>query len=374
MVTREARIDIIRGFSILVILINHLSQVVEFGGIRRWEIPTPTQYGYSTAAELFVMMSGYMVGLVYMARPHPVRAIWRRAATLWRYNAVLLALILPLGLLMSPDVRAFWRLGGFFAAPVAATFRFLTVQDAPRLLDILQLYMKLMLVAPVAMLLHRRYPGSVVPASVGLYLLAQVLTFRHVSGSPTANADGWLDLMSWQMLFFVPMELGVRRAHERLFRWLEGNRGAFMMLAALFIACAIAKLCEGTGLWSRPDWLTGRYGLHMLRVGHAVLVLMLYASALTLAARFLERWPLNAIGAVGRHSLKCFAAGVIATYVLGTLWEHVGGGYAAYYLLAASGVALTFVVAARLESRRRRIRGRSAGNVGFSVPRLDPAL
>jgi hypothetical protein len=374
MVAREARIDIIRGFSILVILINHLSQVVEFGGIHRWEIPTPTQFGYSTAAELFVMMSGYMVGLVYMARPHPVRAIWNRAATLWRYNAVLLAAIVPIALFMSADVRAFWRLDGFFAAPFAATFRFLTLQDAPRLLDILQLYMKLMLVAPLAILLHRRRPGALIPLSVGLYVLAQILTIRHVSGSPTANADGWLDLLSWQMLFFVPMALGVRRVHERLFRWLDGNRRVFAILAALFIACAIAKACEEAGLWTRPDWLTGRYGLHILRLSHAVLMLMLYASALALAGRFVARWPLSAVGAIGRHSLKCFAAGVIATYALGTAWERVGGGYAAYYLLAALGVALTFAVARRLESQRHARRTQFAGNVGFSVPRLGQAL
>jgi len=40
-------------------------------------IPTPTRFGYSTAAGLFVMMSGDMVGLVYPGRP--VLTVLRRA-------------------------------------------------------------------------------------------------------------------------------------------------------------------------------------------------------------------------------------------------------------------------------------------------------
>lgn len=370
MIAREPRIDIVRGFSILVILLNHLTQVVQFGGLTGWAIPTPTQFGYSSAAELFVMMSGYMVGLVYMRRPGPMRAVWRRAATLWTYNAALLAIVSPLAVIMSPDIQAFWRLDGFATAPVAAIFRFLTLQDAPRLLDILQLYMKLMLAAPIAIWLHGRHPRLLIPASIGLYLIAQIAAIRHVSASPAANTDGLLDLLSWQMLFFVPMALGVRRMHERLFRWLDGNRAAFGLFVGLFLACALAMHCETIGIGRRPDWLTGRYGLHLLRVAHAVLVLLLYASALTLAGRFVQRWPLGAIGAIGRHSLTCFAAGVVATYGLGTLWSHVGGGYIAYCLLAALGVALTFAVAGGLEARkhgRRRQSERSSLPEGLSL-------
>jgi hypothetical protein len=374
MVAREARIDIIRGFSILVILINHLTQVVEFGGLSAWTIPTPTQFGYSTAAELFVMMSGYMVGLVYMARPGPVQAIWRRAGTLWTYNAVLLATVLPLALFMPPDVRAFWRLDTFVAAPVAATFRFLTLQDAPRLLDILQLYIRMMLIAPAAMWLCRRWPAALIPISVAIYLVAQVLTIRHLAGSPDATPDGILDLLSWQVLFFVPMALGVRRVHERLFRWLAGNGAALAVFVALFLACAFIQHAQTDGKLAEPLWFTARYGLHLLRLSHAILVLFLYASALTLAGGLVQRWPFSAIGAVGRHSLNCFVAGVVATYALGTLWERIGGGHAAYYLLTVLGVALTFAVAGQLEARRRIRRYQSSGNVGYPVRRLGQAL
>lgn len=346
---REPRIDIVRGFAILTILINHLTQVVEDAGLSGWMIATPTRYGYSTAAELFVAMSGYMVGLVYLARPAPIRAILRRAATLWLYDAILLAFVLPLIWVMTPRELAFWRLDVFVARPVRETAGFLLLGYAPRLLDILQLYVKLMLVAPVAIWLHRAAPRAVIPLSVGMFLVAQALTVAELAGDPGAGRGMWLDLASWQMMFFVPMALGARRIHEALFAWLDGNRVALALLAAGYLVGAAAKVAAVP----EPLWFTGPYGLTILRVAHSLLVLLLYASALTMARRWLDRQPLRAIGAVGRHSLDCFAGGVLVTYALGTIWERIGG-HAAYYVCAAIGIALTLGLAALLERRRAR--------------------
>lgn len=345
---REPRIDIVRGFAILTILINHLTQVVEDDGLSGWMIATPTRYGYSTAAELFVAMSGYMVGLVYLSRPAPIRAILKRAGTLWVYNAVLLVLVVPLIAIMTPRELAFWRLADFLTKPFREVTGFLLLGDAPRLLDILQLYIKLMLVAPVAIWIHRVAPKWLIPLSLLVFVVAQALIIARISGKPDAGRGPWLDLLSWQMMFFVPMALGARRVHVRLFAWLEGNWAALAVLVALYAAGAVAKVMAVP----EPLWFTGPYGLTLLRVAHSLLVLLLYASALTLALRWLEREPFRAIGAVGRHSLDCFAAGVLFTYALGTLWEWVGGGHLAYYLCAATGIGLTVALAEFREWRR----------------------
>ncbi len=347
-VPREGRIDVLRGCALVTILINHLSQVAESGGLTTWLIPTPTRYGYSTAAELFVIMSGYMVGLVYLSRPHPMRAVWRRAGRLWLYNLALLALIVPLALSMTPAELKFWGFARFLSEPIPAVIRFLTLQQAPRLLDVLLLYIILMLIAPVAIAIHRRSPRLLIAASIALYLLAQVLTIRHVSGSPTANDDGWLKLMSWQLLFFVPMALGARRVHGPLFEWLKANRWALLALTSLFALGVVAKIAQVP----QPEWLSGRYGLHLLRLSHAVLVLLLYAAILAAAGPWLRTAPVRALGAIGRHSLDCFAAGVVLTYALGILWDRIGGGRTAYY--ASVGIAILLTVALAKQRDRRR--------------------
>ena len=340
---RETRIDIVRGIAILVILINHLSQVAELGGIRAGLIPTPTRLGWSTAAELFVMLSGYMVGLVYLRRPRPALAVWRRAGRLWLYDLALLALVWPLVAVMPAAELDFWRLGPFVADPLAAPLRFAALLSAPRLLDILQLYIVLMLAAPIAIAVQRRSNALLIGLSVAIWAGAQLWTLQLVGAGGVK--DGLPDRLAWQMLFFVPMALGAMRVHVPLLAVLDRHRGAAAPLLALFVAAALAK-------GSEPAILDARHGLTVLRVGHAVLVLLLYLSLLTLAGRWTRAQPLAAVAMVGRHSLDCFAGGVLLTYGLGTLWLRLEGGYAGYLLAVAIGIAATVALAAWRDRRR----------------------
>lgn len=340
---REPRIDIVRGIAILVILVNHLSQVAELGGIRAGLIPTPTRLGWSTAAELFVMLSGYMVGLVYLRRPGPALAVWRRAGRLWLYDLALLALVLPLIAVMPGEELAFWRLDPFAADPLAATVRFAALLSAPRLLDILQLYIVLMLAAPIAIVIQRRSNALLIALSIAVYAAAQLWTIELVAAG--GSKDGLPDRLAWQMMFFVPMALGAMRVHEPLLGWLDRHRWVAVPLLALFVAAAFAKGHE-------PAILDPRHGLTLLRVGHGVLVLLLYLALLTLAGGWTRRQPLAAVAMVGRHSLDCFAGGVLLTYGLGTLWLRLAGGYVGYLVAVAAGIAATVALAAWRDGRR----------------------
>ncbi|MCC2978862.1 OpgC domain-containing protein [Sphingomonas sp. IC4-52] len=358
-IAREPRIDILRGCALLTIVINHLSQVAEAGGLTSGLVPTPTRYGYSTAAELFVILSGYMVGLVYLARPQPILAVVKRAATLWLYNFALLAAVFPLAFLMSTIELDFWRFNDLVNDPLDAIVRMGALQQAPRLLDILLLYVTLMLIAPLAIVIHARSPRVLIAASATIYVVAQILTIKRIDGSPTATDDGILKLLSWQVIFFVPMALGARRLHLALFRWLETHRTPLVLFVSLFLAGALLKTWEAPA----PEWLTPRYGLHLLRLGHAILVLMLYTALLTAARRLLHTPPARMLATIGRHSLDCFAAGVLATYVLALTWDRAGGGHLVYCLSVLTAVTLTALVAWWRESARKpRHRHRATDN------------
>jgi hypothetical protein len=265
--------------------------------------------------------------------------------------------VLPLLVLFSPAEAHFWRLDEVAADPLDALWRFATLQYAPRLLDVLQLYIRLMLIAPLAIWIHRRSPATMLVLSVACYLLAQALTIRILAADPEGHRGTVIDLLAWQLLFFVPMALGARRVHVALFRWLEGNWTVLVLFVLLFAAGGVAKHFQELGQLGELPWLKPRYGLHPLRLGHAVLVLLLYASALTLARRHLDRQPFPAIAAIGRHSLDCFCIGVLVTFALGTLWIRVGGGHATYYLFALLGIAVTVFAAYRLDARRTRPSG-----------------
>ena len=62
---RDSRIDTIRGFAMVTIIINHFSFLSAELGMTGPQIPTTTTFSVSSAAEIFVALSGYMVGMVY---------------------------------------------------------------------------------------------------------------------------------------------------------------------------------------------------------------------------------------------------------------------------------------------------------------------
>jgi len=63
---RDNRIDLIRGFAMVTICVNHITWMLGKVESVSLKIPTLTHYGYSSAAEIFFFMSGYMVGMVYL--------------------------------------------------------------------------------------------------------------------------------------------------------------------------------------------------------------------------------------------------------------------------------------------------------------------
>jgi hypothetical protein len=124
-------------------------------------------------------------------------------------------------------------------------------------------------------------------------------------------------------------------------------------LVLLFAAVAVVK-----PMGIEPAWLDARHGLTVLRVGHAVLVLLLYLSLLTLLGGWLRRQPFAAVAAIGRRSLDTFAGGVLLTYGLGTLVLRLGSGHGVYLAAVAVGIAATVVLAYALDvaSNRRPAR------------------
>ena len=92
---RDNNLDVIRGLALATITVNHFSALVGELGYRGAQFPTFTHFGYSSAAEIFFLMSGYLLGVLYL-QPAADGAIGRfafiataRALKLYFYNLVL---------------------------------------------------------------------------------------------------------------------------------------------------------------------------------------------------------------------------------------------------------------------------------------------
>jgi len=81
--SRDARLDLLRGLAIVFVVINHIDQP------SLWHLLTVERVGLVTGAEIFVLLSGVVLGIVHRRRTAragwtpSLRALLRRSLTLY---------------------------------------------------------------------------------------------------------------------------------------------------------------------------------------------------------------------------------------------------------------------------------------------------
>lgn len=351
-IERETRLDIIRGFAMLVIAINHVSVAFRIYGLEYIDIPTPTHLGYSSSAATFVAMSGYMVGFVYSRRRDGARAVLQRARMLYVYNLLLFLVTMPLLALMSPHEASSWHAETLQERPWLGLLQFLTLLRAPALLDVLQLYVILMILTPAALWLHRRSATSLVALSVGVWALCQLAAALRLFDPKIFEWN--FNPAAWQIVFFLPMVFGSARGHEITFRYFHRNWIAVAALFTAVIAFALLKVLHVEQ--AIPDYalLTSKGNMGALRLMHAALIMFFYGGLLALVPALSKIAPLRALACIGRHTLPCYVVSAWLTYALAAVWSRYSGAYTTYLLAAAFSAFMTFVVASLADARRKR--------------------
>jgi hypothetical protein len=150
---RDLRIDIFRGIAVIVMCANHLTAQSYINTVTQGRI-------YVSAAEAFVFLSGLVLGSVSRARferdgwTSARNALFSRAWTLYKTNLVLIAMAVGLTFVHPGAARpvldevpgTWWQI--LIAAP--------TLHMAPRIVDVLQLYVVCLAASPVLLWLLRR--------------------------------------------------------------------------------------------------------------------------------------------------------------------------------------------------------------------------
>jgi len=349
---RDTRIDTIRGFAMVTIIINHFSTLTAALGMRGVQIPTATTISLSSAAEIFVALSGYMVGMVYVKKTNPTELLVRRAAKLYVWNFGLYVAAALATLVTNPAYEAAVRFTPMTIVPVQALAYFSAMSYGPFLIDILHLYVILLLVSPIAVWLIRRSPLLLIAASMSVYLVFQVCLqlSPDLAGPPNPlETAGWrFHPLAWQMIFFVAMAAGSARLHERVFALLEKQQWLFWSALMVFAAIGAAKLI--LDLPHIP--LADRGTLGPVRAAHSLLVLLLYAGLVTVLRKHLDSLLLRSAALIGRHSLNAFLFSTVATFVALYAWQQLGLGWAGYIALTAVLIMATWAAAKYLDKRK----------------------
>jgi hypothetical protein len=273
--TRDLRIDTLRGVAIVFVVLNHLAMPSLF------QLLTQEAIGPVSGAEIFVALSGIVVGLVYRDRLQRsdllavTAALTRRALTLYLTALVVLLGVYVLTLLPGVDGRVittytnpvthdsfelYPNIGRLLDYPVPGWILrdIVLLRLGPYQFNILGLYVVLLAVAPVMVAaLQRRLVAVLLVLSWLLYLshaVAPASLFQAQFESP-------FPLLVWQLLFVHGVAAGWYQ--RELLAWSRTAAGRVLVVGAVLLQAAMMVFS-----WSNP-FLSNRWDVRLALVPDA---------------------------------------------------------------------------------------------------------
>src|SRR3569833_4757171 len=322
---RDQRLDMFRGLALLMIFIDHAPGTI-------YENFTSRNFGFSDAAEAFVLMSGLAAGIAYSPQLKGTGPIWPGIARVWArartlYLVRVTTTVIALGIFAA---AALWfgvtqplstnNIPPLYEQPMAAIIGLPLLTHQLGYFNILPLYLTLLLVTPVLLVIGRRYPWPVILGSILLWGAAGQW---HLNFPNYPNPGGWFfNPLSWQLIFVIGLFSGVAMRERKALVPYDN---------VLFIVAAVAVLF--VAFWAQLDWL-GTFGRDQLlaplrhigfpdyfvwfdktslalpRLLHA-LALAYVLSSIPQVLRIAESPFAAPLTLLGRHGLPVFATGSV---------------------------------------------------------------
>lgn len=250
---RDLRIDFLRGLVMFVLVIIHI-EIFSIYNFAAWE-----RIGVVSGAEGFVLLSGYVTGMVSRRRIQEKGwkdATWKlldRASRLWQVNVFVILAIAVLSFLpkinlssimtftdrgagqtynLFPSPGTPWEIGLALA---------LLLRIGPHELQILGLYVCLLAVSPAVLyLISARRTPLVLALSWMLYFYNSL-----IHAMPTgAQFENGFPLLTWQLLFLHGLAIGYHR--NRVWNFMRGRWGRPVFLAAVAVFAGFAFWAQNT--------------------------------------------------------------------------------------------------------------------------------
>jgi len=328
---RDLRVDFFRGLALLVILTNHLPQVV--WSDTPWFMKlAPVYWALADMLNVFVFLSGYVFARVYLRVLAEEGALAYTGKVLSRcghlYVTHLASLFVALTITgtLAPGNHRLWE--ELFLAPVlekpAEMLALIgTLRYMPVFFDILPLYIVLILITAPLIVLMRRRPYAACGISLALYGATQgyfaTLGEVPVSGEWISRMNKFAHPLAWQLLFFAGAVLSThgpavmarlhRPAVTRLSIGLIGGVALLRVLTAAGLEISWLSSLFGGHV------LAGKAGLGPLRLLYFMLAVYLVAIGTRAASPWWRRKELAPLVWCGQHSLAVFVFGLVGTYL-----------------------------------------------------------
>lgn len=356
---RDHRVDFLRGLALAIIFINHVP-----GNF--YEKLTPKNFGFSDAAEIFVLLAGFASAYAYFSRFErgevwdATMKAWRRAGTLYVSHVVTSVIGIALFCFATlyfvqpgylDDTIVYMDIKPLMDDPVKGFVGLVTLGHQLGYFNILPMYMVLLLMLPAMMVLARLSLSLLLAVSATLWLLTGIFGL-DLPNYPMPG--GWFfNPFAWQLLFVIGFVLGQRQREAKpmpFSPWLYG-------LAALYLVLAY--------WWLPFDWLINFSGIklpatvwgfdkgfvawtrlfHVLALGYVVMMSPL--------GRLMHQIPKTTfLTAMGRHSLPVFCVGSLLSMTGAIIRHEWGGSFAHDTLIIAVGLTVMGLLALALDGRK----------------------
>lgn len=234
--SRDLRFDWMRGYAVIMMIIDHL------GPSSFLHIFTGGDRFYTSGAEIFIVISGLITGIVYanLLRRENMKAViykaWKRAWKIYLLVIALSALIVLYGLY----VNSSWstqlppKLSWLFV------FKVITLQRTFDFVDIPLIYVFLLFVMPLGLyLLQRCKTWLLITLSVLLWLSYQ-FTNLDAFIPPIVHHNGVFKFQTWQLLFFTALTIGYHR--DAITHWLATIKRPIMISYFTVLAVTVAVM------------------------------------------------------------------------------------------------------------------------------------
>lgn len=326
---RNITLDFFRGVALLIIFINHIPG-------NELLLYTPSRFGLSDAAEIFVFMSGYAAAIAYGKSFRTAgfalgsfrvfhRCMQIYAAHLGLFAVMAMICVLGNHWLETRDYVTHLNIRYFFDSTEEALLGLMSLRYVPNYFDILPMYLVVMLWIPWIVALSRVHRVLAMAFSVSVYL-TMWLAGLEFSADPNSARPWFFNPFGWQLLFFIGFAFGSKwLTVPSTSRWLVAGSLAVLILSLPFSpepALRPTETLQGIHATLQPLLEKTRFG--PLRLLHFFAVAYLVVVGLRQREHWLQCRAAQPVVQMGRQSLPIFVVSMALSYIGGMVYDVAG--------------------------------------------------
>jgi hypothetical protein len=352
---RDLRLDFFRGLALFCIFIDHIPNNI-------FNLVTIQSLGFSDAAEMFILISGYTAGLVFgrifdergfvVAGVRVYLRVWQLYVAHVFLFMLFMAMVAHTASTLNSAIYA-EELGvaDFLREPDVAVVMALLLLFQPAFMDILPIYIVLLGVLPVILVAFRASARIALAFSFALWLAVQVLPDINLPSYPGPDTSWYFNPFAWQFLFFLGAFLGWRGISSSRWRVDRLFIGAVIAIVAASFVIHLSWIIHWFYdpippiLYSTLDPLSNKTELSWLRLINILALAVLVVRFVGPRDSWLQHRAAYPFILCGRHSLHVFCLGILLAIIARMVLNEFYGGIAAQAAVTAAGIGIMICVA-----------------------------